>query len=172
MFKRRLPVLGLAQVWLKTSFLVIRRLVAFLISSNFPFHVNSKAFPSIRSSQGERYSDRKWNFAPIHCTSLLLAEIQTFHYAVTRPWRGQSKPRYSTAWKIGRFDNIPPVGVCDSCITATTKGKFHLREVWFFRVLFCRFYASPIKLASFFFFLSKCGLFKKTVFITWTNCII
>lgn len=125
---------------------MIKRLVVLLIS---PFIKGVPKNPL--QPQCEIIRDRKWNFAPIHCTSPVLAEIQTFHYALTRPWRGQSKPRYSTAWKIGRFDNIPPVGACDSYITASTKGTFHLHEVSFFRFLFCRFYASPIKLASLFF---------------------
>lgn len=62
---------------------------------------------------------------PIHCMSLpILAEIQTFHYAITRPWRGLSKPLYSMTWKIGHFDNIAEyVCVCDSYITAATKAS-------------------------------------------------
>lgn len=71
---------------------------------NFSFNINSNVFLSTAAF----LRDRKWtHFTPLHWMSLpVLAEIQTFHYAVTRPWRGQSKPLYSMTWKIGHFENI------------------------------------------------------------------
>lgn len=78
-----------------------------------------------------RYRDRKWtHFTPIHCMSLpVLAEIQIVHYAITRPWRGQSKPLYSMTWKIGHFDS--GVRVCDSFITTATKASSTFTKFYF-----------------------------------------